>query len=136
MICFTLFTFLYFTLLYFIFVYLIFMSQIVLYFLHCTSVISFYIDVELTLSIRKTSVPFFYNRYTNTFKSCKLNFGKIAFQQFSYQTVLGFIMDGRILLTSALSCVVSPRDETTNSEVDFNNTRPSMIDILIITRYL
>ena len=30
---------------------LIFMSQIVLYFLHSTSVLSFYIDVVLTLSI-------------------------------------------------------------------------------------
>ena len=36
---------------YFIFVYLIFMSLIVLYFLHNTSVLSFYIDVVLTLSI-------------------------------------------------------------------------------------
>ena len=33
------------------FVYLIFMSLIVLYFLHNTSVLSFYIDVVLTLSI-------------------------------------------------------------------------------------
>ena len=36
---------------YFIFVYFIFMSLIVLYFLHSTSVLSFYIDVVLTLSI-------------------------------------------------------------------------------------
>ena len=33
-----------------IFIYLIFMSQIVLYFLHSTSVLSFYIDIVLTLS--------------------------------------------------------------------------------------
>ena len=38
---------------YFIFVYLIFMSLIVLYFLHSTSVLSFYIDVVLTLSMVK-----------------------------------------------------------------------------------
>ena len=36
---------------YFIFVYLTFLSLIVLYFLHITSVLSFYIDVVLTLSI-------------------------------------------------------------------------------------
>ena len=36
---------------YFIFVYIIFMSQIVLYFLHSILVLSFYIDVVLTLSI-------------------------------------------------------------------------------------
>ena len=36
---------------YFIFVYLIFMSQISLYFLHSTSLLSFHIDVVLTLSI-------------------------------------------------------------------------------------
>ena len=38
----------------FIFVYFIFMSLIVLYFLHSTSVLSFYIDVVLTLSIQNT----------------------------------------------------------------------------------
>ena len=37
------------------FVYLIFMSQIVLYFLYSTSVLSFYIDVVLTLSICRKS---------------------------------------------------------------------------------
>ena len=37
----------------FFFVYLIFMSLIVLYFLHSTSVVSFYIDVVLPLSISK-----------------------------------------------------------------------------------
>ena len=36
---------------FFLFVYLIFMSWIVLYFLHSTSVLSFHIDVVLTLSI-------------------------------------------------------------------------------------
>ena len=36
---------------YFIYVYLIYMSQTVLYVLHITSVLSFYIDVVLTLSI-------------------------------------------------------------------------------------
>ena len=39
------------TFVYFIFVYFIFMSLIVLYFLHSTSVLSFYMDVVLTLSI-------------------------------------------------------------------------------------
>ena len=38
---------------YVIFVYLIFMSQIVLYFLHSTSVLTFYIDVVLKRSIRE-----------------------------------------------------------------------------------
>ena len=39
------------SMIYFIFVYLVFTSQIVLYFLHNTSLLSFYIDVVLTLSI-------------------------------------------------------------------------------------
>ena len=36
---------------YFIFAYLIFMSLIVLYFLHSTSVLSFYMDVVFTFSM-------------------------------------------------------------------------------------
>ena len=55
--------------LYFIFVYLIFMSLIVLYFLHSTSVLSFYVDVVLTLSISHDSPPTETSLHPQTTKS-------------------------------------------------------------------
>ena len=54
---------------YFIFVYLIFMSVIVLYSLHSTSVLSFYIDVVLTLSMVECAV-FLRHTYIKGHKPC------------------------------------------------------------------